>query len=98
MTETLFSDNATRDNWLKKTLFRCKRGNLETELLLTHYAPIAATSGAEQRAQFEALLQESDAQLFCWLLPEQSSSPSAVPQRFQALIRQIRNNHLISNQ
>lgn len=88
----------TPQNWLNQALFLCRRGNLECELLLSSYAPIAAHE-AETRTLFMQLLLESEDDLFAWLL----ASPvcdcvSPAPLHYRALILAIRNNYLIQNQ
>jgi succinate dehydrogenase flavin-adding protein (antitoxin of CptAB toxin-antitoxin module) len=85
------------DVWLKHTLFLCKRGNLECELLLSAYAPQAAGSNQEARMRFRELLNESEDALFAWLLADTTDAPS-VPPHYRALISAIRNNYLIHNQ
>lgn len=86
--------------WLNRILFLCKRGNLETELLLSAYAPSLIKAPASQKQLFEFFLQESDQHLFAWLLnPHDSDSPQpSTRPEYRALILTIRNNYLIVNQ
>ena len=87
----------TPSHWLNKARFLCRRGNRETELLLSDYAPVAEQASEERKALFMALLSESDARLFNWLLPDQLNQSDPVPEHYRALVRDIRNNYLISN-
>ncbi|WP_178862278.1 succinate dehydrogenase assembly factor 2 [Thiomicrorhabdus cannonii] len=85
--------------WLKQTLFLCKRGNLECELLLSAYAPRAATEDETARSLFRQLLAEPEDRLFAWLLASRHSEANPViPSHYRALISAIRNNYLIHNQ
>lgn len=92
-------DSETQQAWLNRTLFQCKRGNLETELLLVAYAPKLLTASKQQQTLFLKLLNESDQDLFYWLLPNslaQRPSCSWIPEEYQTLIMDIRDNYLIS--
>lgn len=97
------TENTTFENeqaWLNRILFLCKRGNLETELLLSAYAPTLIEAPNAQKQVFESLLEQSDQHLFAWLLNTQdanSLNPS-VPAEYRLLIQAIRNNYLILNQ
>jgi len=91
----------TQQAWLNRTLFQCKRGNLETELLLVAYVPKLLTASKIQQDCFLNLLNESDQTLFYWLLPDSLPAPQngayqAVPAEYQTLIADIRNNYLNS--
>ncbi|MEA3405941.1 MAG: succinate dehydrogenase assembly factor 2 [Pseudomonadota bacterium] len=97
MTKNLLSE--TQQAWLNRTLFQCKRGNLETELLLVAYAPTLLLASDQQQGLFQELLNESDKHLFYWLLPDsqpQTEACSGVPVEYQTLIADIRNNYLNS--
>ncbi|MDX1351814.1 MAG: hypothetical protein R3254_02305 [Thiomicrorhabdus sp.] len=129
--------NSSRDNheqeewsfitWQKRALFLCKRGNLETELLLQNYIlsltpPSLKPSSLKpyflvddevsrhsqhtssplmQKIKLiDALLLESEQNLFNWLLhtPTSTSAPStSPPTRYLQLIQEIRDNYLNSN-
>lgn len=89
---------------LNRITFQCKRGNLETELLLIAYVekcikPIFDQS--EKTVLFEALLNESDQALFNWLLPHspetKNQAMSVIPVQYRTLIADIRNNYLNSS-
>lgn len=92
--------------WQKKALFLCKRGNLETELLLKSYIHSINTSlpidknreSLKQKAQLvDQLFLESEQNLFHWLLNSQPSSTTPVldvPERYHQLITEIRDNYL----
>ena len=93
---------------LNRITFQCKRGNLETELLLIAYVekcikPIFDQQPlpSEKIALFEALLNESDQALFNWLLPHsletENQANSAIPAQYRTLISDIRNNYLNSS-
>lgn len=85
-------------NWLNRALFLCKRGNLECELLLSSYAPIAELE-TETRELFMQLLQESEDDLFAWLLASPACEcVSPAPLHYRRLICAIRNNYLIQKQ
>ncbi|MBN2865666.1 MAG: succinate dehydrogenase assembly factor 2 [Thiotrichales bacterium] len=98
---------------LNRLKFQCKRGNLETELLLIAYIEKLVTQPAERQTCFENLLNESDQALFNWLLPhteqqtevrtkintdsQQRQSISNVPEQYRTLIADIRDNYLNSS-
>lgn len=93
------SDNFT--NWQKKTLFLCKRGNIETELLLQDYIQsLTPSAPSAQKNLIDALLNESEQNLFHWLLGTQNSTikpVEPVPDQYLSLISEIRHNYLNSN-
>lgn len=92
--------------WQKKALFLCKRGNLETELLLKNYIhsmnnslPIDKNKELiKQKTQLiDQLFLESEQNLFHWLLNSQPSSTTPVlevPERYHQLITEIKDNYL----
>lgn len=90
---------------LNRLKFQCKRGNLETELLLVAYLERVIEPSFHQPSelikQFEALLNESDQSLFNWLLPHsvatENQSDSMVPAQYRTLITDIRDNYLNSS-
>lgn len=86
------------ENWRKKAQFLCKRGNLESELLLASYIDSLDQSvSAEQRTLFETLLNENDQNLFCWLMKFNPKAPNeevSTPSEYQQLIEEIRANYL----
>ena len=93
---------------LNRITFQCKRGNLETELLLIAYVekcikPIFDQQPlpSEKIALFEALLNESDQALFNWLLPhslETENHPTPpTPAQFRTLLRDTPNHYLNSS-
>lgn len=94
---------------LNRLKFQCKRGNLETELLLVAYIEKLADQPAEQIRCFENLLTESDQDLFYWLLPQsmatqdlqqkptKNKANNRVPAQYQNLIADIRDNYLNSS-
>ncbi len=93
---------ANQQAWLNRLAFQCKRGNLETELLLAAYLPQLEQQPIEQQQLFEQLLQESDQSLFYWLLPQQlAASPKPgnqlIPDKYRRLIAEIRDNYLNSS-
>ena len=92
----------TQQAWSNRILFQCKRGNLETELLLVAYVEKLNCLPESQQTLFENLLNESDQSLFYWLLPNtdfQSSEQriQAIPKQYQTLIADIRDNYLNSS-
>ena len=94
---------------LNRLKFQCKRGNLETELLLVAYIEKLVDKSAEQVRCFENLLTESDQDLFYWLLKKSIATQNSqqntsknqayggVPEQYQNLIADIRNNYLNSS-
>jgi len=98
---------------LNRLKFQCKRGNLETELLLIAYIDKLAMQSAERKICFENLLNESDQALFNWLLPHTLQRPlsnknspqdsmqntpiSSIPEQYRTLIADIRDNYLNSS-
>ncbi|MDG6773105.1 succinate dehydrogenase assembly factor 2 [Thiomicrorhabdus sp. ZW0627] len=93
--------NQTEQAWLRRMLFLCKRGNLETELLLSAYSLTLLHACEADRRLFEQLLLESDQALFNWLLKDPSANNVTgheIPTCYQGLIDAIRNNYLITNQ
>ncbi|WP_373016873.1 succinate dehydrogenase assembly factor 2 [Thiomicrorhabdus sp.] len=95
MNDSLISND--EQTWLKRMQFLCKRGNLETELLLSAFVPTLENAPREKKLQFESLLQESDQNLFNWLLAIQTPTTASghIPEHYQAIINEIRNNYLI---
>ncbi len=88
----------TFKNWRKKTLFLAKRGNLETELLLTNYIHQLDEHLSKEKANLiRKLLNENDQNLFCWLMAFDPKRPHATvlpPTEYQSLIHKIRTNYL----
>jgi antitoxin CptB len=84
--------------WRRKLLFLCKRGNLESELLLIAFVEtLNLQISAEKNYLFETLLGENDQNLLCWLLKHNPQAPSEKPEipcEYQALIEEIRLNYL----
>lgn len=81
------------DIWRKKAQMLCKRGNLETELLLNKYIDTLQSPTAQKRILLEAFLNESDQNLFKWLLdPEQAKQ---APPEYQSIIAEIRNTYIV---
>ncbi len=82
----------------RKLLFLCKRGNLESELLLIAFVETLDLQISPEKNQiFEALLDESDQNLLCWLLKHNPQAPTekvGIPSEYQALIEEIRLNYL----
>ncbi len=80
------------DIWRKKAQMLCKRGNLETELLLNKYIETLQSPTAQKRILLEAFLNESDQNLFNWLLdPEQARQ---APSKYLGIIAEIRNTYI----
>ncbi len=67
---------------LKKLAFACRRGNAESEALLTAFLPHLTL---KQLPLFQQLLQTDDATLFQWLMQPENASPS-----LQSLIQKIK--------
>lgn len=84
--------------WRKPLLFLCKRGNLETELLLVNYITTLSQRPSPETLQLiEQFLHESDQDLFHWLLKtsaKRSLVPDTPPAQYQPLIKEIRANYL----
>ncbi|MEA1989220.1 MAG: succinate dehydrogenase assembly factor 2 [Pseudomonadota bacterium] len=84
--------------WQKHASFLCKRGNLETELLLQNYIHSLKPSLPNEKIELiNNLLQESEQNLFHWLLLTKSSNNKAVspvPNGYVELISEIRDNYL----
>jgi len=92
--------------WQKKALFLCKRGNLESELLLKSYIhslkePLPIDNEEEiiknKTQLIDQLLLETEQNLFHWLLNVQNSTTTPVnpiPSQFLHLIKEIRDNYL----
>ncbi|WP_019556606.1 FAD assembly factor SdhE [Thiomicrorhabdus arctica] len=82
----------------RKLLFLCKRGNLESELLLIAFVEALDLQLSPQKNQlFETFLNENDQNLLCWLLKHNPQAPSqtvGIPTEYQALIDEIRLNYL----
>ena len=93
-TNCLADDEATR----RKLLFLCKRGNLESELLLVAFVETLDLQISPERNQlFETFLTESDQNLLCWLLnhnPQAPTEKTNIPSKYRALIVEIRLNYL----
>lgn len=60
--------------WRKRILWQCKRGNLETELLLDHYIKQLEPIAPPQQQLIEQLLAESEQDLFHWLMGEDAAT------------------------
>jgi len=98
--------NNTFELWQKKTIFLCKRGNLETELLLQSYIhslnSLLTVDNKQETIKnktqlIDQLLQETEQNLFHWLLNMQNSASTPVnpiPPHFLPLIKEIRDNYL----
>jgi len=88
------------EHWQKHCRFLCKRGNLETELLLQDYVDsIKPGLAIEKYLLIEEFLSENDQDLFHWLLLTESSSIKPVkptPNAYLALVSEIRDNYLNS--
>jgi len=84
--------------WQKHALFLCKRGNLETELLLQSYIHSLKPNLPNEKIELiNNLLQESEQNLFHWLLLTKSSNSkpvSPLPNGYVELISEIRDNYL----
>ena len=92
--------------WQKKALFLCKRGNLESELLLQSYIhslkePLPIDNEEEiiknKTKLIDQLLLETEQNLFHWLLNVQNSTTTPVkpiPSHSSLLIKEIRDNYL----
>lgn len=84
--------------WKKHASFLCKRGNLETEELLKSYIhSLKPTLPNEKIELINNLLQESEQNLFHWLLLTKSSNSkpvSPLPDGYIELISEIRDNYL----
>lgn len=82
----------------RKLLFLCKRGNLESELLLIAFVGTLDLQLSPEKSQlFETFLGESDQNLLCWLLKYNPQAPTekvGIPPEYQALIEEIRLNYL----
>ncbi|MGM0541665.1 MAG: succinate dehydrogenase assembly factor 2 [Pseudomonadota bacterium] len=82
----------------RKLLFLCKRGNLESELLLIAFIETVDWPLSPEKIQlFELFLAESDQDLLCWLLKHNPQAPTEkvdIPAKYQALIAEIRLNYL----
>ncbi|MDA3806916.1 MAG: succinate dehydrogenase assembly factor 2 [Thiomicrorhabdus sp.] len=82
----------------RKLLFLCKRGNLESELLLIAFVETLDLQLSPEKNQlFETFLSESDQNLLCWLLKHNPQAPTekvGIPTEYQALIEEIRLNYL----
>lgn len=93
-TELLADFEATR----RKLLFLCKRGNLESELLLIAFIETVDWQISSEKIRlFELLLAESDQDLLCWLLKHNLQAPTEkviIPSKYQDLIAEIRLNYL----
>lgn len=93
------------ETWQKRALFLCKRGNIETELLLKSYIhslnPMLAIENKEKIYLIEQFFLESEQDLFNWLLnsqlttqDKQNFSVTPAPEHYHQLIREIRDNYL----
>ncbi len=82
----------------RKLLFLCKRGNLESELLLIAFIEtLDLKTSPEKNRLLESLLDENDQNLLCWLLKHNPQAPTekvSIPSEYQALIEEIRLNYL----
>lgn len=88
-------------HWQKQLLFLCKRGNLESELLLKPYIlSLKPTIKSNQTQLIERFLSETEQDIFHWLLltkPSNSKPVSPTPQHYKQLIKEIRDNYLNTN-
>lgn len=84
--------------WQKQALFRCKRGNLEVELILTaHIRQLKDNLPKQEAERIDCLLNESEQDLFHWLINIHESSPLCEPpNQYRTLITQIKANYLNS--
>jgi len=65
-----------------RLVWRCRRGMREMDLLLLGWlARHWGTAGATERATFEALLEEADHDILCWVLGR-----TVTPARYGVLI------------
>ncbi|MBF6056974.1 succinate dehydrogenase assembly factor 2 [Thiomicrorhabdus heinhorstiae] len=87
-----------KENWKKHALFLCKRGHLETELLLEHYVKTLPQQikTEETHILFE-LLNLDDNTLFASLLTSDQPLPSA-HHHLQPLIDAIRRKYLMKQE
>lgn len=73
---------------MKRLRWQCRRGMLEVDLILMRYLERAYAKASDvEQACFERLLQESDQQLFDWLMGKAEPDLS-----FQALIEKMVNS------
>lgn len=86
------------NDWLRKMHFLCKRGNLESELLLIAYLDkLDDAITVEQQENLESLLQENDQNLMCWLMkfdPKHPNDSVVIPDEYLSLIDDIRTSYL----
>ena len=93
------------ETWQKRALFLCKRGNIETELLLKSYIhslnPMLAIENKEKIHLIEQFFLESEQDLFNWLLNSHQTNQNKqiievipAPEPYHQLIREIRDNYL----
>lgn len=85
------------DFWRKKAIMLCKRGNIETELLLIRYLEDLDNPTAQKRILLEDFLNQSDQNLFNWLIHANYMENNEIPNHFKPLITEIRDNYLNSN-
>ncbi|MBO1926872.1 succinate dehydrogenase assembly factor 2 [Thiomicrorhabdus sp. 6S2-11] len=84
--------------WQKRMLFACKRGNIETELLLNRYISKLEKASPKLRIHIETFLSENEQDLFHWLI-KPSSIPyqahhSTTPTHYLTLISDIQKVYL----
>ncbi|WP_319379574.1 succinate dehydrogenase assembly factor 2 [Thiomicrorhabdus sp.] len=85
-------------DWKKRALFLCKRGHLETELLLQHYvSELPLHLETKEKQQLFELLDQNDQTLFEWLLPTEQPLPS-VCSHLHPLIKAIRGKYLMNHE
>lgn len=86
------------EHWQKRMLFACKRGNIETELLLLKFIQKLNPAEYPQRNLIESLLNESEQDLFHWLIKPQQTRQLAhhatPPEKYHTLISEIQNVYL----
>ncbi|BBP46042.1 hypothetical protein THMIRHAS_14150 [Thiosulfatimonas sediminis] len=86
------------DIWRKRTLFACKRGNIETELLLLAFIQQLNPITNDQQRLIDAFLNENEQDLFHWLIKPIKSPRlahhSQAPQNYHGLISEIQQVYL----
>lgn len=76
---------------MSKMQWKCRRGMLELDLWLTNYLKTAyPASSLEEKVAFDALLSESDTDIWEWLTNAVPVEPAFLP-----MIRKIQNNNHI---
>lgn len=84
--------------WQKRMLFACKRGNIETELLLANYISELKQAPLSLRSRIETLLNETEQDLFHWLIrpveEPKLSHHTCPPPNYLQLIAEIQKVYL----